>query len=121
LWRPWKKLALILNKNKHQFDIASFRLYHVAMKKNTMKKSEEKVYTTNEVGSMIEKFDDSLKTLAENYTDMNHRMGRLETKVDRLQDDMVEVKFELKRKVPQDEFEKLEKRVVKLEKLALTS
>ncbi len=48
--------------------------------------------------------------------------GRLDTidkKIDILQDDMVEVKFELKRKVDAEQFEKLEKRVVKLEKLSL--
>lgn len=88
--------------------------------KNTPKTIEEKTFTANEVGSMIERFDDSLKVLAENYTGMNDRLGRVETKIDRLQDDMVEVKFELKRKVGEDELEKLEKRVVKLEKLSLS-
>ncbi len=84
--------------------------------KNTLKKSVERAFTANEVGSMIERFDDSLKVLAENYTDMNQRLGRVESKIDIIQDDMVEMKFELKRKVSEDEFEKLEKRVVKLEK-----
>jgi len=88
--------------------------------KNTSKQSEEKMYTTGEVGSMIERFDDSLKIVAENLVSVDNRLGRLETKMDILQDDMVEVKFELKRKVGEDEFEKLEKRVVKLEKLSLS-
>lgn len=91
--------------------------------KNETQKTEEKNYTINEVGSMIERFDDSLKLLAENvatnFDGVNNRLDRLETKVDRLQDDMVEVKFELKKKVSIDQFEKLEKRVVKLEKLSL--
>ena len=78
------------------------------------------MYTTGEVGSMIERFDDSLKIVAENLVSVDNRLGRLETKMDILQDDMVEVKFELKRKVGEDEFEKLEKRVVKLEKLSLS-
>jgi archaellum component FlaC len=81
-----------------------------------------------------------VKTLAENYSSMGHRLDGIdnrldgidnrldgiddklelvETKIDRLQDDMVEVKFELKRKVDAEQFEKLEKRVVKLENLSL--
>ncbi|KKP97269.1 MAG: hypothetical protein UR99_C0016G0003 [Candidatus Moranbacteria bacterium GW2011_GWD2_36_12] len=84
--------------------------------KNTLKTIEEKVFTANEVGSMFEELNGSVKILAENYTDMNDRLGRVETKIDRLQDDMVEVKFDLKRKVDAEQFEKLEKRVVKLEK-----
>ena len=95
--------------------------------KNETKKIEEKIYTTNEVGSMIERFDDSLKTLAESmnikFEGVNSRLDgidvgldKVETKIDRLQDDMVEVKFELKRKIDAEQFEKLEKRVVKLEK-----
>ncbi|EKE19771.1 MAG: hypothetical protein ACD_8C00109G0002 [uncultured bacterium] len=109
--------------------------------KNTSKKSEERAFTANEVGSMIERFDDSLKILAENYVGMDQRMGRIEnklesvdnrlgnvenklelveTKIDRLQDDMVEVKFDLKRKVDAEQFEKLEKRVVKLEKISVS-
>jgi hypothetical protein len=88
--------------------------------KNASKTTEEKTYTAGEVGSMIERFDDSLKILAENVVGMNDRLGRVETKIDRLQDDMVEVKFELKRKVGEDELEKLEKRVVKLEKLSVS-
>lgn len=47
---------------------------------------------------------------------MENRLDVVETKIDRLQDDMVEVKFDLKQKISVDQFEKLEKRVVKLEK-----
>ena len=97
--------------------------------KNQTIKTEERNFTANEVGSMIERFDSSLKILAEgmdvkfegvnNRLDIiDNRLDKVETKIDRLQDDMVEVKFELKRKVPQDDLEKLEKRVVKLEKLS---
>ncbi|NTW27589.1 MAG: hypothetical protein HGA36_04650 [Candidatus Moranbacteria bacterium] len=114
--------------------------------KNTLKTTEEKTYTTNEVGSMLERIDDSVKILAENVVGMNHRLDGIdnrlekvdnrlkkvevrldgvenrlelvETKIDRLQDDMVEVKFELKRKVDAEQFEKLEKRVVKLENVS---
>ena len=88
------------------------------MKKETQK-AEERSYTANEVGVMIERFDDSLKTVAENVVSIDNRLGRLETKVDRLQDDMVEVKFELRQKVSIDQFQRLEKRVTKLERISL--
>ena len=68
---------------------------------------------------------DTQDKILEVQCDMSDRLGRvevrldsIETKIDRLQDDMVEVKFELKRKVDAEEFEKLEKRVVKLEQLS---
>lgn len=109
--------------------------------KNTSQKTEEKTFTTNEVGSMLERIDDSVKILAEGHSvlaegqneikktlvsiderlgNVENRLELVETKIDRLQDDMVEVKFDLKRKVDAEQFEKLEKRVVKLEKLSLS-
>lgn len=123
--------------------------------KNTSKKTEEKTFTANEVGSMLERIDNSVKILAEGHstlvdgqndikkilTSVDQRLEKVEirldsvenrldsvedklelveTKIDRLQDDMVEVKFDLKRKVDAEQFEKLEKRVVKLEKLSLS-
>lgn len=116
--------------------------------KNALKTTEEKTFTANEVGSMFEQLNDSVKILAEGHsnlvegqneikkvlTSVDQRLGRVEvrldgvenrlelveTKIDRLQDDMVEVKFDLKRKVDAEQFEKLEKRVVKLEKLSLS-
>ncbi|MEI7621723.1 MAG: hypothetical protein WCJ51_04265 [Candidatus Moraniibacteriota bacterium] len=115
------------------------------MKKQT-KKIEEKVFTAGEVGSILESMDDTMKMMSENYSSLaktqgemketlvsmdgrlgnvevrlgnvEERLDKVETKIDRLQDDMVEVKFELKRKVDAEEFEKLEKRVVKLEQLS---
>lgn len=95
--------------------------------KDTGKKIEK---NTSELGSMIEDLDTKIVTLSESvdikFENVNNKLDHVdnrlelvETKIDRLQDDMVEVKFELKRKVGQDEFEKLEKRVVKLEKVSL--
>ncbi len=128
-----------------KIDSLNLQLYYINMKNQT-KKTEEKVYTAGEVGSMLEGIDNTVKIISENYLsvvdtqdkilkvqdkilevqyDMNDRLGRVEvrldsveTKIDRLQDDMVEVKFELKKKVAVDDFEKLEKRVVKLENLS---
>lgn len=49
---------------------------------------------------------------------VENRLDSVEVKIDRLQDDMVEVKYDLKNKVDRAEFERLEKRVIKLEKVA---
>ena len=112
--------------------------------KNQTKTIGEKTYTASEFGSILERIDTTVQILAEGHsalvegqneiksvlTSVDQRLGRVEirldgvedrlglveTKIDRLQDDMVEVKFELKRKVDAEQFEKLEKRVVKLEK-----
>lgn len=121
-----------------KIDITNRQLYYINMKNQT-KKNEGKVYTASQVGAMLERVDDTVKILAEGHSnlveshsklaktqdkilevqyEMKNRLEKVETKIDRLQDDMVEVKFELKKKVSTDDFEKLEKRVVKLEKLS---
>jgi hypothetical protein len=121
-----------------KIDSYNLQFYYMNMKNQT-KKTENKIYTTSEVGVILERVEDTVKILAESHmglakkqdemqetlVNMDNRLGRVEirlnsveTKIDRLQDDMVEVKFELKKKVSTDDFEKLEKRVVKLEKLS---
>jgi chromosome segregation ATPase len=62
--------------------------------------------------------ENRLENVENRLENVENRLDSVETKIDRLQDDMVEVKFELKRKVDAEEFEKLEKRVVKLEQLS---
>lgn len=104
---------------------------------------EEKAFTASQVGSMLEGINDSIKLLVENMEikfegvykrfdgvegridgvegsigGINGRLDKIETKIDRLQDDIVEVKYELKNKVNREEFERLEKRVIKLEKVS---
>lgn len=107
--------------------------------KNETNKTEEKLFTAGEVGSMLESIDSAMKMMAENHSGVikrldsidnrldgvenrldrvENRIDTVETKIDRLQDDMVEVKYELRQKVSVKDFEKLEKRVVKLEKLS---
>ncbi len=107
--------------------------------KNSTKKSGEKTFGFNEVMSLLESMNDGIKVISEQYggvvarlDKIDDRLDRMETrmdgvetrldnvevKLDKLQDDMVEVKYELKNKVDRDEFKKLEKRVVKLERLS---
>lgn len=96
---------------------------------NQTNKTEEKTFTTIEVGTMLEKIESSIKLLAESmnikfdgvyerFDKVENRLDAVKTKIDRLQDDMVEVKYELRQKVSVKDLEKLEKRVVKLEKIS---
>lgn len=47
------------------------------------------------------------------------RLDGIDGRLDRMQEDTTDIKHELKRKVDYEEFEKLEKRVIKIEKLVL--
>lgn len=63
--------------------------------KNESKKIEEKTYTTGEVGSMIERFDDSLKIVAENIIGVNDRLGRVETRLESFDNRLGRVEIKL--------------------------
>lgn len=87
--------------------------------------------------TMLEQMSDGIGVIAEAQGETNQRLGVLETrfdgletrfdglesKIDRLQEDMdivksdvAKIKTDLKRKVDYDEFEKLEKRMLKVER-----
>ena len=88
--------------------------------------------------TMLEQMSDGISIIAEGQTEMNGRLGIIEGKVDnlevkvdiidvrlvqvenrliRVEDDVIEIKHRLSEKVDRDEFHKMEKRMVKLEKL----
>lgn len=108
---------------------------------NTTKTTEEKTLGFGEVMSMLESMNEGIKVISEQHGGIVSRLdgidtrldsvdtrldgidGRLnvmDSKIDRLQEDMVEVKFELRQKVSVDQFQRLERRVTKLERLSLT-
>ena len=74
---------------------------------------EEKVFTAGEVGSMLEQVNEGVTVIAE-------ELGSLKTQVnsrlDNLQEDITDIKFGLVNKIERGEFEKLEKRVIKVER-----
>ena len=73
------------------------------------------------VENRLENVENRLENVENRLDSVETRLDSVETKIDRLQDDIVEVKFELRRKVDAEEFEKLEKRVVKLEQLSYSA
>ena len=101
------------------------------MKKNTRKPSGEEVFRSGEVMSMLEQMNDGIELISEQHGEIIKRLDKhdkrfdkfegrfdkLEKKVDHLQDDVTEIKYRLSEKVDREEFEKLEKRMIKLEKM----
>ena len=115
------------------------------MKKKVQKKEEEKAFTSSEVMSLLEHMSEGIEVIAETQLGTNRRIDgleqrfdgleqrfdgleqrfdglenkfeKLEHKVDRLQDDMTDVKQTLSAKVDRTEFSKLEKRMVKVERV----
>ncbi|EKE16065.1 MAG: hypothetical protein ACD_11C00047G0002 [uncultured bacterium] len=102
------------------------------MKKKNNKNEPEKMFASNEVMSFLENMSDGIGIIAEQQGELTKKIDKLEEgfdglegrfdglerKIDQMQGDISEIKYELKRKVGYDEFEKLEKRVMKLEKLS---
>ena len=80
------------------------------MKNNISTNKEEQTYKAGEVMSMLEQINDGVQVIGEQYKEITNRL-------DVLQDDVTEIKFKLSEKVDRSEFNKMEKRVVKLEKL----
>lgn len=95
--------------------------------------SEEKTYKSGEVMSMLEQMNDGIKVIGEQYGELKHdiksintkldvidgRLDGIDNKIDIMQDDITEIKHKLSEKVDREEFNKLENRVVKMEKLIL--
>jgi hypothetical protein len=100
-------------------------------------KKEKETYKSGEVMTMLENMNDGIQLIAETQGDlvkkvdnmenrfdnlenrfdnMENRFDNLESKVDHLQDDVMEIKHKLADKVDLSDFQKLEKRVIKLER-----
>jgi hypothetical protein len=99
--------------------------YNKCMKNKLPKNKSEKTFASGEVMSLLENMNDGVKILAEGQGAIDERLGRIENRLDSVEEnieiiksDITDIKFDLKRKVSYDEFEKLENRVVKLEKLS---
>jgi predicted nuclease with TOPRIM domain len=108
------------------------------MKKKTTKNNSEKSFEFGQVMTMLEQMNDGIGVIAEAQGETNNRLGNLEKKADgidkrlinvegnviainerliRVEDDVIEIKHKLSEKVDRDEFNKMEKRMIKLEKL----
>jgi polyhydroxyalkanoate synthesis regulator phasin len=85
--------------------------------KDQKKNKKGESFEFGQVMSMLENINDGIKILAEDQLDIKKDIKEMRGDISILKEDVTEIKFELKRKVSYDEFEKLERRVIKLEKL----
>jgi len=95
--------------------------------------NEEKTYKANEVMSMLEQLNDGIRIIGEQHGEttsrlddidnrlvgIDSRLNSIDGKLEIMQGDITEIKHKLSEKVDRDEFNKLENRVVKMEKLIL--
>lgn len=98
--------------------------YQNIMKNKVTKNKSEKSFEFGQVMTMLEQMNDGIGVIAEAQQETNNRLESLDKKVDvidkrliRVEDDVIEIKHKLSEKVDRDEFNKMEKRMVKLEKL----
>ncbi|MEF3692400.1 MAG: hypothetical protein V3574_05090 [Candidatus Moraniibacteriota bacterium] len=84
-----------------------------------MKKDSEKTYKSSEVMIMLESISDNVALIAEQHGEIVNRLDGIDNRLDKMQEDISDIKYDLKQKVSYEEFEKMEKRVSKLEKLFL--
>jgi len=94
------------------------------MKKKIQQKEIEQTFKSGEVMSMLEQINDGVELVSEQHGEIVSRLDSLESKFDKMQDDLdivkidvTKIKHDLKRKVDYDDFEKLEKRFLKVERL----
>lgn len=97
--------------------------------KKVVKKSNksEKTYPADHVSIMLEGIHDAVMAfgegqdvLSEKVEVLSEKFDVLSEKVDRMQDDITDIKYTLSEKVDRSEFEKLEKRMIKVERLIFT-
>lgn len=70
-----------------------------------------------DVMSKLKEHDQEFETIGSKLKEHDQKFETLEEKMDLMQDDITEIKHKLSEKVDREEFNKLEKRMVKLEKL----
>lgn len=98
---------------------------------NESEKNAKEVYNVSEVGSMIEALTGTIDLMNESITSrldsidgrldgVENRLDGVEKKVDILQEDVTEIKHKLSEKVDREEFNALEKRMIKLERMVFS-
>lgn len=84
-------------------------------RKETLPKKEA-VFPAGEVMSMLEHMNEGIQVIAETQGQVFNKLDTIDGRLNNLQDDVTDIKFKLSDKVDRGEFEKLEKRVIKVER-----
>ena len=69
--------------------------------------------------SMLEQMNDGIKLIGEQHGELVGEIKNINNRLDVLQGDVTEIKHKLSEKVDREEFNNLEKRVIKMEKFFL--
>ena len=82
------------------------------------KKSKKiiKSYSSDHVTTILEDIQDQFKAFGEGQEILTEKVDEISERLIRVEDDVVEIKHRLSQKVDLDDFQKLEKRMMKLEK-----
>jgi hypothetical protein len=94
------------------------------MKKKITPKKKEQSFASSEVMSLLEQMNDGIAIIAESQQETNvkidvidKRLINVENRLMSVEEDVIEIKHRISEKVDRDEFNKMEKRMIKLEKL----
>ncbi len=87
------------------------------MKKKSQQKEIEQTFKSGEVMSMLESMSDGIQLIAEGQSELVKKVDKMQDDLDIVKSDVSKIKHDLKRKVDYDDFEKLEKRFLKVERL----
>ena len=78
--------------------------------------------------SLLENMNDGIQIISEQHGDIvkrldkiDGRVDKLDGRMDKLQSDVTEIKHRLSQKVDLEDFQKLEKRLIKLERIVLSA
>jgi hypothetical protein len=85
------------------------------------KKDKKSVFASSEVMSFLENMNGGIQLISEQHTEIIIRLDKLDGRVDRMQGDITEIKHKLSQKVDLEDFQKLENRLIKLERIVLSS
>ena len=88
-------------------------------KKLILRDAGNGTYNSSEVISMLENLTDSIDMIAEQHLEIMKSIKVINKRLDKIESDISDIKCKLDSKIEKKEFDKLEKRVVKVEKLVL--
>jgi len=84
------------------------------------KKKTEESYSQDKVAVILEDIQDQFSAFGDGQKFLTEKVDNLEIKVDRIQEDVLDIKHNLSEKVDREDLQKLEKKVFRLEKMVLS-
>lgn len=82
--------------------------------------TRKKTFRSGKVITLLENMSDGIEVIAEQQTDIRKDINVIKSDVEVIKSGIADIKYDLKEKVSYGEFEKMEKRMVRLEKLVFS-